>query len=667
MAKKLLSWLAISQEPNIVLAQYGELKRQVPLLYTLLVLNACAVTYTHHSYAPSWATIGFLGGLIGTCSWRIVWWLRAPQADAVTVEVARAQLVRTTVLAGVLGAVFLAWSFLMNQYGGIAQQAHVALFIAATVIGCIFCLSHLPSAAMLVTTIVTLPYCLYYIWRGDPVFTAMALNIALVTGVMVRVLLNGFDGFTNMVRSKAELVLKQEETQLLNAENAHLAHTDMLTGLPNRRHFFNRFEKWLDTASRNHGQMAVGVLDLDRFKAINDTYGHAWGDRLLVEVGGRLAEFSQEGVSLARLGGDEFGVLFTEPLDDVRSAGQAICDAISRPFVIEGQTVIIGCSAGVAIYPHAGQTVHELFDRADFAAYHMKTNHRGGCALFSFEHENIIRSELTIETALLSADLQAELHVCYQPIISTQTHDVLSVEALGRWTSPSIGRVPPDRFIVAAEKLNIINDVTLALFGKALHEFGAMPESLRLSFNLSAKDIISPETLERIRQLIDESGIDPKRITFELTETALMRDFDAAVRGIQSLRALGARFALDDFGVGYSSLGHLRRLPFDKVKLDRSFIENMDEPSGRNVLSGVLALCRTLELDCVAEGVETETQLQWLTTLGCQRVQGYFFAKPMPAVGLASWLLARAIPTGWHNEGSAVSLSLRTTAASASG
>lgn len=644
MAKDMLNWLRISHEPDIVIAQYGELKRQVPLLYTLLVLNACAVTYTHYSFAPFWATIGFLGALISTCCWRIFRWLRAPDTGEISVELARAQLVSTTVLAGVLGAIFLVWSLLMNEYGGIEQHGHVALFIAATVIGCIFCLSHLPSAAMLVTAVVTLPYLVYYLWRGDPVFVAMALNIALVTGVMVRVLLNGFSGFTNMIRSKAELVREQEETQRLSVENAHLAYTDMLTGLPNRRHFFNRFEEWLQAAKADNRQMAIAVLDLDRFKAINDTYGHACGDRLLVEVGARLSNFTSDRIILARLGGDEFGVLFADPPTHVQAVAQTICKALANPFYIDGRTITIGCSGGVAVFPEAGSSVHELFDRADYAAYHMKTHDRGGCALFSFEHENRIRSEIAIETALVSANFETELHVCYQPILCTQTGDVLSIEALGRWTSPVIGLVPPDRFIVAAEKLNIINDLTVALFRKALIEFSAMPHSIRLSFNLSTKDITSVPTLDSIIDLINESGVDPKRITFELTETAVMRDFDAAVRGIQSLRALGARFALDDFGVGYSSLGHLRQLPFDKVKLDRSFIENMDEPSGRNIFSGVLALCRTLELDCVAEGVETEEQLAWLADLGCQRVQGYLFAKPMPALDLAAWLLTHMIP-----------------------
>jgi diguanylate cyclase (GGDEF)-like protein len=641
MEHRLGGWLAISREPNIVIAQYGELKRQVPLLYTLLVLNACAVTYTHFRYAPLWTTIGFLGVLVATCTWRTVRWLRAPGADQIAVHAARAQLVSTTVLAGVLGAVFLSWSLLINQYGGPEEQGHVALFIAVTVIGCIFCLTNLPSAAMLVTAIVTVPYLLYYVMRGNPVFIAMGLNIALVTGVMVRVLLNGFASFTGNIRSRSELVLKQEEAQRLSAENARLAHTDVLTGLPNRRDFFAHFEDYLRASKQNEQPMAVGVLDLDRFKAVNDTYGHAIGDGLLVLVANRLADFAGQNVMISRLGGDEFGVLFTGHVGDLRARGQAICDALAQPFQIEGNAISIGCSAGIALFPEAGDSVHELFDRSDYAAYHMKTTSPGGCALFSLEHETLIRSERAVETALLAADLDHELNVRYQPIMCIRTQTVLSVEALGRWTSPAVGIVPPDVFIVAAEKLGTIHAVTLALFKKALADFALMPDTIRLSFNLSAKDIISPETLEQLTALIEAQGIDPKRITFELTETALMRDFPAAVRGIQALRALGSRFALDDFGIGYSSLGHLRRLPFDEVKLDRSFVENVYDPSGRNILSGILTLCRTLELDCVAEGVEREAQLLWLASLGCQRAQGYYFARPMTAEELAAWLLTQ--------------------------
>ncbi|MDB5736435.1 MAG: hypothetical protein JWO65_103, partial [Sphingomonas bacterium] len=278
------------------------------------------------------------------------------------------------------------------------------------------------------------------------------------------------------------------------------------------------------------------------------------------------------------------------------------------------------------------------FDRSDYALYHAKSTERGSCAVFSLEHETQIRSERAIEAALQAADLEEELHVRFQPILCTRTLAVLGVEALGRWTSPTIGAVSPDRFITTAERLGFIHSITATLFGKALAEFLAMPKAIGLSFNLSALDIVSQPTVIRLIKMVEQAGIDPKRITFELTETALMRDFDAAVRGITALRALGVRVALDDFGSGYSSLGYLRRLPLDKVKVDRSFVADMDEISGRNILTAILGLCQTLELDCIVEGVETEAQLASLQGLGYRQAQGYLFAEPMRLDALLAWM-----------------------------
>ena len=638
MTQRLKSWVAFSAEPDVLLAQYGELKRQVPLLYTLLMLNAAALAYTHRHLAPVELTVGFTVVFGGICGWRALSWLSAVGADAVTVAEARETLFRTTILAGVMSIAFVSWSFLLDQYGGAAERGHVALFIAVTVIGCIFCLVTLPQAAMVVTAAVTLPYLAYYISGGNEVLIAMALNIALVTGVMIRVLLNSFTRFETLILSKNTLAAKQREAQRLGDENARLAHTDSLTGLPNRRCFFAELERRLGAAKLSGERIGVGVFDLDRFKPINDTFGHVIGDRLLMAVGLRLAKVADGRMMLARLGGDEFGVLITRDVDHSREIGQAICDRLAVPFSIDDQSITIGCSAGIAIFPDAGETVHEMFDRSDYALYHAKSTDRGSCAVFSLEHETQIRSERAIEVALQAADLEAEMHVRFQPILCTRTLAVLGVEALGRWTSPIIGAVSPDRFITAAERLGFIHSITSCLLGKALADFLRMPHSIGLSFNLSALDIASQPTVTHLISMIERAAIDPKRITFELTETALMRDFDAAVRGITALRALGARVALDDFGSGYSSLGYLRRLPLDKVKVDRSFVADMDEVSGRNILTAILGLCRTLELDCIVEGVETEAQLASVQELGYLLAQGYLFAKPMRLDYLLAWM-----------------------------
>jgi diguanylate cyclase (GGDEF)-like protein len=632
------------------LAQYGELKRQVPLLYTLLVLNAAALAYTHRHLAPAALTIGFTATLGSICGWRALRWTLAPAAEDVTVAEARRQLIRTTLIAGVMSVAFVSWSFLLDQYGGAAERGHVALFIAVTVIGCIFCLVNLPQAAMIVTAAVTLPYLAYYLFRGNEVFTAMAFNIALVTAVMIRVLLNSFAGFETLIRSKDILAAKQNEAERLGAENARLAHTDALTGLPNRRQFFAELDRRLNEAKLSGERVAVGVLDLDRFKSINDTFGHAFGDRLLMAVGRRLSKIAGESLLLARLGGDEFGILITRDVDRAQATGQSICDRLAVPFSIDDHSIAVGCSAGLAIFPDAGESVHELFDRSDYALYHVKSSQPGGCATFSLEHETQIRSDRAIETALQSADLNEELHVRFQPILCTRTLGVLGVEALGRWTSSTLGAVSPERFITTAERLGFIHSITAILFGKALTAFAAMPHAIGLSFNLSALDIVSPTTVARLIGMVDSAGIDPKRITFELTETALMRDFDAAVRGIKSLRALGIRVALDDFGSGYSSLGYLHRLPLDKVKVDRSFIADMDETSGRNILSAILGLCQTLELDCIVEGVETEAQLASLHELGYRVAQGYLFAEPMALGPFLAWMRSQSATPAWQED-----------------
>jgi diguanylate cyclase (GGDEF)-like protein len=629
----------LSLDQDVVVAQYGELKRQIPLLYALLIINASAVSYTHFRYAPSWLTVDVAGFLIAVAVWRIfVWAFFATPPANVGPERARASLHASTVCSVPISLAFLSWALALDQYGGPFEHAHIAVFVAITVIGCTFCLVHLPQAALLVNITVTLPFLAYYLYRGNPVFVAMALNIALVTTVMIRVLFNSFASFTKLITSQVSIAAQQVEAQRLGEDNARLALTDALTGLPNRRFFFSHLESVLAACAASGNRFAVGVLDLDRFKPINDAYGHAVGDRLLVAVGTRLSGLASPDIVFARLGGDEFGVIVTGGIDRVGALGEQICHLLSQPFEIDDHRVSLGSSLGLAVFPDAGTSVNELFDRSDYALYNVKSTRRGGYALFSANHETRIRSERALETALQIADLDKELHVEFQPILCTDTMAVLGVEALGRWTSPMLGAVEPARFITTAERVGLMHPITVKMFRLALESLRAIPPSLGLSFNLSAHDIVSPDTISLLLRAIKEVGVDPARVTFELTETALMRDFDAAVAGIDRLRELGITIALDDFGMGYSSLSYLNRLPLDKVKVDRSFIADMDEDSGSKIISAILGLCETLELECIVEGVETQRQLRQVRDLGCHMAQGYLFARPMSLSKLLTWL-----------------------------
>lgn len=639
MGIRLIAWLWLTNTPpDVAVAQLRELRRQVPLLYTLLTMNAFAVASTHYPFAPEYLTIGIPAALTLLCLVRIATWLQATDIIDVTPEYAVARLRRTTVHAGILGAAYIAWSLALDRYGGAYEQGHVAVFIAVTVIGCIFCLMHLPQAALLLTAVVMVPYLIHYISADNPVFTAIAFNVALVTVVMIRVLFNSFAGFTSLVQSQDKLAAKQRETEQLSRENALVALTDSLTGLPNRRYFFTKLDEVLRAKAAAHGRFAVGILDLDRFKTLNDNHGHAVGDRLLAEVGARLKAATDDSVIVARLGGDEFGLLIVNEIDRATEIGQKFCDLLAKPFKFDDFHVSLGASCGLSVYPEAGANAHELFDRSDYALYHIKSEGRGGSGLFSLAHETAIRSERSLESALREADLDAELDIEFQPIVDIDTMTVIAVEALARWTSPKLGRVPTDSFIAMAERTGLIHAVTLTLFRKALSRALCLPGHIGLSFNLSANDITSPATITALVNIIKKGAIASGRITLELTETSLLRDFDAAEAAIGKLRSLSVKIALDDFGTGYSSLNYLRRLVPDEIKVDRSFAADLDSVSGRNIAAAILGLCDNLALECVFEGIESDDQLTKIRRMGYRYAQGYLFARPMTMPALLIWL-----------------------------
>jgi len=643
-------FLRLNDEPEVILAQYGEITRQVPWLYSLLIVNTAAVAFTHRDLAPGSLVYLMPTALCMVSLLRMIQWLRSG-GSPVDVAAARTQLKRSILFAGCFGLISVLWALGLARYGGPYEQGHVALYISITVIACIFCLMALPQAALLGCLLVTGPYLVFYLHQGSTVWTAIALNIALVSLVMVRVLLNSFKGFVDLVRSQRDIVAKSVETERLGQENARLAMTDSLTGLPNRRFFFAQLDATIEAAKGTDRRFAVGVLDLDRFKPINDTYGHVLGDRLLAEVGRRLGAFAGEDILLARLGGDEFGVILLAECETAVNVGDSLCRLICQPYKIDEMTVTIGCSGGFAIFPDAGQSAHELFDRSDYALYHVKSDERGRCALFSVEHETTIRAERVVEAALQAADLDAELTLHLQPIVDLATMRISMAEALARWNSPTLGMVAPDSFIAAAERLGLIHKVTQSLFRKALDMLSQLPAEIRLSFNLSAHDIVSHETISYLIGEIRRRGISPSRLQFELTETALLRDFDLAIIGMRALRDIGCRMALDDFGTGYSSLNYLRRLPVDKIKVDRSFV-SASEGCDKDLLAAIKGLCDHLHLGCVVEGIENPTQFEIVRELGYGEAQGYLLGRPSELArfvaeaeaGLDNWAKPAANP-----------------------
>lgn len=620
--------------------QLLRLRRQMPRMYLILAMNAATLAYTHYRLAPTWLTVYVSSALIAICGLRLMQWLRPIDAAGITTEFATRILRRTEVLASTLSVGFVSWALLLDQYGGANEHGHVTVFVAITVMGCIFCLTYLPRAAHIVCFVVLGVFLTYCIARGTFTLTAMAFNIMMVGIVVLSVLSDSYDSFTTVLDSRVALQNERSQAQRLAAENAWLAHSDALTGLPNRRFFFARLDAMLARTDRTN-PFCIGVFDLDRFKPINDMHGHAQGDRLLQVIGERLCGACGPDAIVARLGGDEFGLIIEGSLDDAEKLGKWVCNLVQAPVPLGDSVVSLGCSGGLASWPEAGTTAHDLFDRADFALYHAKKARRGDMVRFSAELEHIIRSEQALEAALQSADFKRELTMVYQPIVRTRSMATIGVEALARWHSPHVGAVPAEQLFATAERLGMARTVTLELFGRVLGDFAHWPKGLRLSFNLAPTDVADPETVTALLDRIEASGVDAKRLIFEITETSLFGDFDLARSSLERLRACGARIALDDFGTGYSSLSTLHMLPIDIVKIDRTFAARLDDADGRRLVRAIFNLTRSLNLECVFEGIETEMQLMEVTLAGFDYAQGYFIERPLELKSVLAGLTAR--------------------------
>lgn len=610
-------------------------------MYFILVANTWALAATHMSVAPAWLTIGIPGALTVASALRVVYWLRFINVDP-PADVALETLKRTNTLACVISIVFTAWSFMLLPYGDAFTQSHVAFYMAITVIACIFCLMHLRSAAFVVTIIVNGAFIAFFATSAQPTFLAIAVNMLLVSVGMLTMLCINYDTFARMIGA-------QEEAQALSTENLQLANIDSLTGLPNRRAFFAHTSNALAAAHAQGSRVAVGIIDLDGFKPVNDLYGHSVGDRLLQSAGTRLALRSgNQDLYLARLGGDEFAFAWTHAPDDelISETCQEICNRLREPFILADATVLISGTIGVAVYPETADTGAELFDRADYALFHGKRAARGRTTVFNAAHHQQIHKDAQIEQALRQADLDRELSVLFQPIVHTGTNHTIAFEALARWRSPSLGQISPDQFIPIAERAGIVATLTHALLRKALAEAKSWPLALRLSFNLSAHDLNTPDAVLMLVSIIRRSGFDPQRLDLEITETAFSHDFNQIQKAVDALRLLGCGVCLDDFGTGYSSLTKLHALPLTKIKIDRSFVKDLHQrPSSYKIVKSLLTLSRDMSLDCVVEGVETIEELTVLKDLGAVFVQGYFYSKAISHDEIFDYL-AKSQPAG---------------------
>jgi diguanylate cyclase (GGDEF)-like protein len=628
--------------PELALAQFRALSKQVPMLYFLLLSNTLFISFTHYNFAPIWLSVFAPAAFSCLCFARLVSWWRMRK---VTLNAKRAaeRLRSTVILSAGLGVLITAWAIKIYPYGGMEEKAHVALFMTTTTIACIYCLTQLRAAALILAVVTVMPVGIYFASQGTSAMIAIAVNMVLVSCTMIYTLNIHFGEFNTMVEQRINLEKTNIETQRLSDENHKYANLDSLTGMPNRRRFFAELEASIENAAAANKSIAVGLIDLDGFKAVNDLYGHSVGDELLVEASKRMQTQLQWPVFLARLGGDEFGFIFQcdENSHSALEFGNELCEILRLQYALGEITVDVSSSCGIAIYPESGSTGAKLLEYADYALYQAKAEATGCTIIFTPKHHDQLRSVHLINQALRSADFDKEFSLDFQSVVDVATGRNVSFEALARWMSPVVGVISPSNFIVVAERSNLIDRLTLVLFKKFLGYLAQWPLHISASFNLSARNLASPEMALQLVSAIRSSGITPSRIEFEVTETAVMADFDRALNTLTLLRNLGARIALDDFGTGYSSLGYVHRLPLDKIKIDRGFVADIEKSEkAKNIVRTVVDMCRNLGVPCVAEGVENEAQAKLITEIGCTLIQGYYFSRPTPAADIAQIIKA---------------------------
>lgn len=433
--------------------------------------------------------------------------------------------------------------------------------------------------------------------------------------------------------------LEMEEIQRAKQRLDYMAHFDHLTGLPNRELLFDRIEQAIACSTRNCGQIAILFLDIDNFKNVNDTLGHIYGDQLLKSAADRLRDCVRSCDTVARLGGDEFVILLNN-LDDPRHAmlvAEKLMAALNKPFVLDNEyESFVSASIGIVIHPADGDTCHTLLKHADMAMYHAKSLGRNNCQFFESALNDRIHQRLEKEKHLRRALDKGELMQHYQPKVDLETGAVIGVEALLRWHSPTLGPITPAEFIPIAEETGLILSIgqwtirTACFQAKAWHDLGY--SHLTVAVNLSPVQFRDPCLVESVRQALLDSGLRPSALELEITESVLMQSTERSVALLMALKSLGVTFSLDDFGTGYSSLNYLKRFPIDCLKIDQSFVRDLDgNEDDLAIVTAIIVMAESLNLYTVAEGVETSEQLELLRSRRCTLAQGFLLGRPVSA------------------------------------
>ena len=644
LTKACVAELSTRADGAVVEERYWSLRQQVPIVYLLGLVNVSAMEVAVRGRV----FLGFnLPTFILLCGKVRLWhWFGPGTSGPPTHELMVRRMRQTFVYACLVCIGVCARSLYLLEVGDATSQMAVMLFAGLTGIGVAYGLTALPAAGLIPLILIIGPISVTAFASREPHFAGAAFGLVAVAILTMRLL--GVHGrhFNRVVRSRSDIAREQELAEDARYEAVVAATTDFLTGMPNRRAFVAA----LDVATSGGAEcFAVALLDLDRFKAVNDTFGHTVGDQLLQEVAKKLLSALGSRGMVARLGGDEFGILLpsVRRAKDASAVGAELLTAISGPVIIQGREFVISGSCGMAISERRDeQSPSRLLADADLALYQAKENPGCGPAIFKLCMEAPRRRRAQIERALRLPSLAQNLGMVFQPIFDVESGQVTAIEALARWTDPELGRVGPSEFVPIAEQLNLIDGINQHLMGLAFEAAQTWPDHVKLAFNLSAVQLCSRGSAKAVLRALAAARLSPRRLQVEVTETALLADFERARENLTQLRQAGAAIVLDDFGAGYASIGYLRELQFDQIKLDGGLVTAAQHSTdGKRLLRAVVGLCEILGVATVAEHVEGPEALDLVTDLGCVCGQGFWLAVPMIAADLRSRLHTLCLPT----------------------
>ena len=535
----------------------------------------------------------------------------------------------SAVASGITWGAVAIWLFPPDD---VARQALVAFVIAGMCAGAVASLSPMMTSLTAFVLLATMPAVIRFLLLGTEVAYAMAFTSIIFVAIILKTAKNLNHTIKESLMMRHEQILDKEIIE-------HQAMYDSLTDLPNRRLLVEKLNHEVARAIRHKNIGAVLFLDLDYFKSINDSMGHICGDELLKCVANRLRSNLRDEDTVGRLGGDEFIILISNVGDNVEEADENIkifTNKIMHLFVnkfdVGGQDIFITASIGVSMFPVSDAKPDELLQKSDVAMYEAKAAGRNKVRLFAPEMQQMIIKQRSVEKGLRNALLDNEFELFYQPLFNAEG-EMFSVEALIRWNHPKKGLVPPVEFIELAEQRGLIIQIGDWVLEQACRDLVTISKykSISMSINVSPRQFGESSFIKKLMKIISETGVNPKRITLEITESMIMENVEATIEKMNILTAEGIKFSIDDFGTGYSSLAYLKRLPVDLLKIDKSFVlDIIHDANDAVIVETILAMAQHMKIDVIAEGVETTEALTFLKEKGCRKFQGYLFERPMP-------------------------------------